>query len=117
MQSLISNAPSSSTASTIILFQSFCTSYLFSLSFILIFLFLFVGSLLFFLLYILFDSYLSAWTLMGHEYMELRNTAAAVQCYRNAVGISEVQEQDNKWNVLLVLLISNTTNLAAKKSG
>ena len=54
---------------------------------------------------------------MGHEYMELRNTAAAVQCYRNAVGISEVQEQDNKWNVLLVLLISNTTNLAAKKSG
>jgi len=35
-------------------------------------------------------SYLSAWTLMGHEYMELRNTAAAVQCYRNAVGISEV---------------------------
>ena len=31
-----------------------------------------------------------AWTLMGHEYMELRNTAAAVQCYRNAVHISEV---------------------------
>lgn len=27
---------------------------------------------------------------MGHEYMELRNTAAAVQCYRNAVDISEV---------------------------
>lgn len=26
---------------------------------------------------------------MGHEYMELRNTAAAVQCYRNAVAISE----------------------------
>ena len=23
-----------------------------------------------------------AWTLMGHEYVELRNTAAAVQCYR-----------------------------------
>ena len=33
--------------------------------------------------------YLSAWTLMGHEYMELRNTAAAVQCYRMAVDISE----------------------------
>jgi hypothetical protein len=28
---------------------------------------------------------------MGHEYMELRNTAAAVQCYRNAVAISEVR--------------------------
>jgi anaphase-promoting complex subunit 8 len=26
---------------------------------------------------------------MGHEYMELRNTAAAVQCYRNAVNLSE----------------------------
>ncbi len=25
---------------------------------------------------------LSAWTLMGHEYMELRNTATAVTCYR-----------------------------------
>ena len=34
-------------------------------------------------------TYLSAWTLMGHEYMELRNTAAAVQCYRMAVDISE----------------------------
>jgi anaphase-promoting complex subunit 8 len=28
--------------------------------------------------------YLSAWTLMGHEYMELHNTAAAVQAYRTA---------------------------------
>ena len=35
------------------------------------------------------SNYLSAWTLMGHEYMELRNTAAAVQCYRMAVDISE----------------------------
>lgn len=26
--------------------------------------------------------FLSAWTLMGHEYVELRNTAAAVHCYR-----------------------------------
>ena len=29
--------------------------------------------------------YHSAWTLMGHEYVELRNTAAAVECYRRAV--------------------------------
>jgi tetratricopeptide (TPR) repeat protein len=28
---------------------------------------------------------LSAWTLMGHEYVELKNTAAAVECYRRAV--------------------------------
>eukprot|EP01038_Epipyxis_sp_PR26KG_P006178 gene6178-8509_t len=34
-------------------------------------------------------NYLSAWTLMGHEFMELRNTAAAVQSYRMAVDISE----------------------------
>jgi len=32
---------------------------------------------------------LSAWTLMGHEFVELRNTAAAVQCYRKAVDVSE----------------------------
>jgi anaphase-promoting complex subunit 8 len=32
--------------------------------------------------------YLSAWTLMGHEFVELRNTAAAVQCYRRAVDVS-----------------------------
>jgi anaphase-promoting complex subunit 8 len=30
--------------------------------------------------------FLSAWTLMGHEYIELRNTRAAIQAYRNAVG-------------------------------
>ena len=28
---------------------------------------------------------LSAWTLMGHEYVELKNTAAAVDAYRHAV--------------------------------
>lgn len=31
---------------------------------------------------------ISAWTLMGHEFVELRNTAAAVQCYRKAVDVS-----------------------------
>jgi tetratricopeptide (TPR) repeat protein len=29
--------------------------------------------------------FLSAWTLMGHEYVELKNTAAAIECYRRAV--------------------------------
>ena len=33
-------------------------------------------------------NYLSAWTLMGHEYVELRNTAAAIEAYRVAVDIS-----------------------------
>ena len=31
---------------------------------------------------------LSAWTLMGHEYVELKNTAAAVHAYRHAVDIN-----------------------------
>ena len=30
--------------------------------------------------------YLSAWTLMGHEYMEMKNTNAAIQAYRQALG-------------------------------
>jgi len=33
-------------------------------------------------------SYLAAWTLMGHEYVELKNTAAAVEAYRHAVDIN-----------------------------
>lgn len=32
--------------------------------------------------------YLSAWTLMGHEFVELKNTHAAVEAYRRAVGES-----------------------------
>lgn len=30
--------------------------------------------------------YLAGWTLMGHEYMEMKNTNAAIQCYRQAIG-------------------------------
>jgi anaphase-promoting complex subunit 8 len=29
-----------------------------------------------------------AWTLLGHEYLELKNTAASIQCYRRAVQFS-----------------------------
>lgn len=32
-------------------------------------------------------SYLAAWTLMGHEYVELKNTHAAIESYRRAVGM------------------------------
>lgn len=32
--------------------------------------------------------YLSAWTLMGHEYVEIKNTNAAIASYRRAVGVS-----------------------------
>jgi anaphase-promoting complex subunit 8 len=31
-------------------------------------------------------NYLAAWTLMGHEYVEMKNTSAAVECYRRSVG-------------------------------
>lgn len=33
-------------------------------------------------------NYLSAWTLMGHEFLEMKNTAAAVEAYRRAVDIN-----------------------------
>ena len=32
--------------------------------------------------------YLSAWTLMGHEYVEMKNTPAAIEAYRRAVDIN-----------------------------
>ena len=32
-------------------------------------------------------NYLAAWTLLGHEYLELKNTHAAVEAYRRAVGL------------------------------
>ena len=32
--------------------------------------------------------FLSAWTLMGHEFMEMKNTNAAIQAYRQAVGMN-----------------------------
>ncbi|KAJ1965805.1 Anaphase-promoting complex subunit 8, partial [Dimargaris xerosporica] len=32
-------------------------------------------------------NYLSAWTLMGHEYVELKNTAAAIEAYRRAIDV------------------------------
>ncbi|KAF9623284.1 hypothetical protein IFM89_000773 [Coptis chinensis] len=33
-------------------------------------------------------NYLSAWTLMGHEYVEMKNTPAAVDAYRRAIDIN-----------------------------
>ncbi|PKI63155.1 anaphase-promoting complex subunit 8 [Punica granatum] len=32
--------------------------------------------------------FLSAWTLIGHEYVEMKNTAAAVEAYRRAVDVN-----------------------------
>ena len=32
------------------------------------------------------QSYLSAWTLMGHEYIEVKNSHAAIESYRRAIG-------------------------------
>ena len=33
-------------------------------------------------------SYVSAWTLMGHEYVELKNHERAIQAYRQAVSVN-----------------------------
>lgn len=33
--------------------------------------------------------YLSAWTLMGHEFMEMKNTNAAIQAYRQAIEVNK----------------------------
>ena len=33
-------------------------------------------------------NYLSAWTLMGHEFMELKNKSAAIQSYRHAIEVN-----------------------------
>jgi anaphase-promoting complex subunit 8 len=30
-------------------------------------------------------NFISAWTLMGHEYLEMKNTSAAIESYRTAV--------------------------------
>jgi len=37
-------------------------------------------------------SYLAAWTLLGHEYLELKNTHAAIEAYRKAVGTSPLPQ-------------------------
>ncbi|XP_059082328.1 cell division cycle protein 23 homolog [Tigriopus californicus] len=34
-------------------------------------------------------NYLSAWTLMGHEFIELKNITAAIQCYRHGIEVSK----------------------------
>ena len=33
-------------------------------------------------------TYLSAWTLMGHEYVEMKNSHAAIEAYRGAVDVN-----------------------------
>lgn len=33
-------------------------------------------------------NFMAAWTLMGHEYVELKNTQAAIECYRRAVDVN-----------------------------
>uniref|UniRef100_A0A2R5LLS6 Cyclosome subunit 8 n=1 Tax=Ornithodoros turicata TaxID=34597 RepID=A0A2R5LLS6_9ACAR len=33
-------------------------------------------------------NYFAAWTLMGHEYMEMKNTNAAIQAYRQAIEVN-----------------------------
>lgn len=40
--------------------------------------------------------YLSAWTLLGHEFMEMKNTNGAIHSYRQAIGkVSESKKNQN----------------------
>lgn len=39
------------------------------------------------------QSYLPAWTLMGHEYVEIKNSHAAIESYRRAIGKPSVFNQ------------------------
>jgi anaphase-promoting complex subunit 8 len=55
-------------------------------------------------------NYLSAWTLMGHEYVEIKNTNAAIASYRRAVGESLGARDD--YTSGLVLGVSSAARLA-----
>jgi len=35
-------------------------------------------------------NYLAAWTLMGHEHLEMKNIPGAIQAYRNAVDCGKI---------------------------
>ncbi len=35
-------------------------------------------------------NFLAAWTLMGHEYLEMKNISGAIQAYRNAVDYGKI---------------------------
>ncbi len=41
-------------------------------------------------------NYLAAWTLMGHEYLEMKNIAGAIQAYRNAVDYGKHPKQTRR---------------------
>lgn len=41
-------------------------------------------------------SYGAAWTLMGHEYLEMKNSHAAIEAYRRGIGMSCILMSINK---------------------
>lgn len=45
-------------------------------------------------------SYASAWTLLGHEYMEMKNAYAAVEAYRRAVGMCIICQESETLSCL-----------------
>ena len=67
-------------------------------------------------------NYLSAWTLMGHEYMELKNTHAAIQSYRRAIGKFLTLRQMRfcyhfpTWNVMSLKLTLFSNPLSPSKA-
>ena len=52
---------------------------------------------------------MQAWTLMGHEFMELKNSTSAIQSYTNAIGmlctsLTHELRSDSKWLDFFVCL-------------
>ena len=43
-------------------------------------------------------TYISAWTLLGHEFVEQKNVPAAIECYHSATG-EEKAATASRWKV------------------
>ena len=47
------------------------------------------------------QTYLPAWTLMGHEFVEIKNSHAAIESYRRAIGVQYISLYKNGCDRLL----------------
>lgn len=50
-------------------------------------------------------SYAAAWTFMGHEYNELKNTSAAILCYQKAIGYIDCNFSVVTFHLFFLILI------------
>ena len=52
-------------------------------------------------------NFLSAWTLLGHEYVEVKNSHAAIQCYRRAVGMNMLMVKMKAYRLTVTRLLDS----------